>query len=72
MEKVSRFVEAHVAEEKVTRAAVEKAVEGKAQFVRKAMDCLVEEGFLEETPGPHGARLLASVRPFREGADDGD
>jgi hypothetical protein len=72
MEKVSRFVEAHVAEEKVTRSAVEEAVEGKAQYVRAAMDCLVEEGFLEETPGPRGARHLTSVRPFREGIDDGD
>lgn len=72
MEKVSRFVGAHVAEEKVTRSAVEEAVEGKAQYVREAMDRLVEEGFLEETPGPRGARHVTSIRPFREGFDDGD
>jgi hypothetical protein len=72
MEKVSRYVEAHVAEEKVPRSAVEEHVSGKRQYVREAMDRLVHEGFLEETAGPRGARLLTSLRPFREDADDGN
>jgi AAA domain len=70
MEKVSRYVEAHVAEEKVPRAAVEEHVSGKRAYVREAMDRLVAEGYLEETQGPRGARLLTSVHPFREADDD--
>jgi hypothetical protein len=34
------------------------------------MDVLVQEAYAEETSGPHGARLLASLRPYRETDDD--
>jgi hypothetical protein len=71
MEKVSRFVEAHPAEETVSRATVESEVGGKRDYVRVAMDCLVREGYLDEVSGPRNARLLSSIRPYRE-ADDSD
>jgi hypothetical protein len=69
MEKVSRYVAAHVAEERPSRNAVEEAVTGKRDYVRQAIDLLVAEGFLEEQEGPRGARQLRSVKPYTE-ADD--
>jgi hypothetical protein len=70
MEKVSRFVEAHVPEETPSRKAVEEAVTGKATFVRQAMDVLLAEDFIAEEPGPRNARLLRSLRPYRAADDD--
>jgi len=70
MERVSRFVQAHPVEEKLSPAAVEEAIEGKRQYVRDAMDALTRESYLEESPGARGARLLTSVRPYREADDD--
>jgi hypothetical protein len=70
MEKVSRFVEAHVPEETPSRKAVEEAVTGKATFVRQAMDVLLAEDFIAEEPGPRNARLLRSLKPYRAADDD--
>jgi hypothetical protein len=66
MEKVSRYVEAHVPEEIPSRTAVEENVTGKGTFVRQAIDILIAEGYVEESPGPRNARLLSSLRPYRE------
>jgi hypothetical protein len=70
MERVSRYVEAHVAEEELSRGQIEKDVGGKAKYVRRAIDVLAEEGYVEERPGPRGARLIASVGPYREEDDE--
>ena len=72
MEKVSRYVEAHVPEERPSRTAVEEAVTGKGAYVRKAIDVLVAEGYLEETAGPRRTRFLTSLEPFREAPEDAD
>jgi hypothetical protein len=66
MEKVSRYVEARLLEETPSRTTVEGNVTAKAEYVRQAIDILVTEGYFDETPGSRGARLLTSVRPYRE------
>jgi hypothetical protein len=66
MERVSRYVEARVREEELTRGQIEKDVQGKADALRRAIDVLTEEGYVEERRGPRGARLITSVRPYRE------
>lgn len=63
MEKVSAYLV--LAGDEVSRKDVEANVRGKAAYVRQAMDALVAEGFATERDGPHGARLLRTVRrPF--------
>jgi AAA domain-containing protein len=64
MERVSRELERRG--EFVSRTEVVSAVKGKAKFVRQAIDCLVREEFAEETDGLRGARLVRSLRTFRE------
>jgi Bifunctional DNA primase/polymerase, N-terminal/Primase C terminal 1 (PriCT-1)/AAA domain len=71
MEKVSRFIEAHVPEERPTMGDVERGVTGKRDYVRQAVARLLAEGFLKEDSGPRGARYLTSVKPYRE-VDDAD
>jgi hypothetical protein len=70
MERVSRHVEAHVAEEELSRGQIEKDVKGKADALRRAIDVLTEEGYVEERKGGRGARLIVSVRPYREEEDE--
>jgi hypothetical protein len=65
MERVSRYLE--LQSEPVSRTVTEEGVIGKVAYVRAAIDCLVREGFASETSGARGARLIASVRPFRVG-----
>lgn len=66
MERVSRFLEG--LSEPVTRKAVEEARLGRAQYVRQALGFLQLDGYIAETRGPRGARLVASLNPYREGA----
>ncbi len=64
MEKVSRFLEQHG---EVPRARIEEAGLGKqGKWVRVAIDTLIEEECAAETPGPRGARLTRSLKPFRD------
>jgi hypothetical protein len=69
MEKVSLYVGAHVGE-LPSRNDVEKNVIGKGEFVRQAIDVLLAEGYLDEEEGPRNARLLRSLKPYREAEDD--
>ena len=64
MEKVSRWLEEQPPLQ--SRNKVEKAKLGAADYVRQAMDELVLRGYLNETPGPRGARELTMLKPFRE------
>lgn len=66
MEKVSRYVEAHVAEEAPALSAIETGVEGKGAYVRQAVEILVAEAYLEEQSGPRGARRFTSRQRYRE------
>jgi hypothetical protein len=69
MEKVSLYVAAHVDEEPPSRNAVEEHVTGKRDFVRQAINVLVGEKYLAEEEGPRNARLLRSLKPYREAND---
>jgi hypothetical protein len=67
MEKVSRFLEHRVKPQ--PRKQIEDGVMGKRDYVRKAINQLIEEGFATEFEGPRGARLVELVRAF---TDDGE
>jgi AAA domain len=64
MERVSRYLEGETEER--SQAAILKAVTGKESATKAAIGCLLKEGFVVTSDGPHGATLHRSVRPFRE------
>ncbi len=66
MEKVSRYLEQHP---DAPKGAVETGIGGKAEYVRSALDLLVEEGFVSRTSGAHGALIHNAEKPYREAAD---
>lgn len=66
MEKVSRYLEAN---EDAAKGAVETAVGGKAEYIRIALDVLVQEGYATQASGARGALIHNSLKPYRE-ADD--
>lgn len=68
MERVSIYLEGLAAP--TSRNEVETAVKGKREYVRLALDVLRIEGYIGEEDGPRGARLVRSLRPFREAEDD--
>jgi hypothetical protein len=68
MEKVSLYVES-CNSDRPSRNALEQAVTGKRDYVRMAVDLLLHDGYLNVDEGPRNARLLRSVKPYRE-ADD--
>jgi hypothetical protein len=65
MERVSRFLEMQSAPS--SRNEIETYVTGKRRWIRLAVEHLVREGFARETEGPNRARLIASIRPYRDG-----
>ena len=67
MERASRFVES--CHEPVSRTTVTNATGGNAQYARLAIDVLVIEHYFRATDGPRNAKLVESIRPYRE-ADD--
>jgi hypothetical protein len=67
MEKVSRYLEGVT---EAPKGDVEAGVGGKTDYVRLALDLLVEEGYVSRTKGPRGALLHASLKPYREAHDD--
>lgn len=67
MDKVSRLLEASKAP--LSKAAVEKEIEGKREAIRQACQVLVEEGYIEVTNGARNSLMLSSVKQYRE-ADD--
>ena len=64
MERVSRYLEVHG--DAKTRTTIEADVKGKGEFVRSAIDCLVDEGYATEFDGPNRSRPVRLERPFRE------
>lgn len=64
MEKVSRLLEQLGAPASKNR--IERQVEGKAPHIRKAVDVLVEEGYITVEAGARNAILHRLVRPFRD------
>jgi hypothetical protein len=68
MEKVSVFLE--LQHEAVTRNTIESNVQGRAKFIRQAIDALAREGFALESDGARGAKLVESLRPYRHNDPD--
>lgn len=64
MERVSRLLEGSSLP--LSKNAIETAVAGKRDYVRQAIKCLLEEGYIEELSGSRGARLHRSAKPYRE------
>ena len=67
MEKVSRLLEG--SSSPLSKNAIETAVPGKAAYLRQALDCLVEAGYVEAFTGDRGSRLHRSVKHYREEPD---
>lgn len=65
MERVSRFLETRT-DDPPALTQIEQNVSGGTKFKRQAIDALVHGGYAVEIAGPHGARLVKLVRPFRE------
>ena len=64
MQKASIFLER--ADGPQSRRAIESAKLGKSDYVREAIKYLVADGYATEQDGPHGARLVKLLKPFRE------
>jgi hypothetical protein len=64
MEKVSRQLEHETGP--LSKKQIEDIKLGKSEYVRKALDALVTDGYLSRQDGPRGAHLYTSIRPFRE------
>jgi len=64
MERVSRHLELRA--EPLTRNDVQRDVVGKAKYLRLALDQLIAEGYVKETPSARNSRLVEYVRPFRK------
>jgi AAA domain len=56
--------------ESASRSEIERGVNGRAKWVRVAMDRLLDEGYVTEQERPRGARLLCHARPFTSSASD--
>lgn len=67
MEKISKLLEASTAS--LTKATVEKSIEGKAEAVRQGCQVLMDEGYIKVENGARNSLNLSSLRPYRE-ADD--
>jgi hypothetical protein len=68
MEEVSKTLEAAMTP--LSKNAVEKAIKGKAEWVRVAIQNLIDEKFVGIENGSRNALNLKSLRPYRE-SDDG-
>lgn len=64
MEKVSRQLERET--EPISTKQIEEIKLGKADYVRKALAELSEDGYIRREEGTRGAILYTSIRPFRE------
>ena len=67
MEKVSKLLEG--ANGPLSKSAVEKGIEGKADAIRIACQCLIDGGFVEIQNGSRNSLNLMLVKAYRE-ADD--
>jgi hypothetical protein len=67
MERVSRYVEVHSG---CTSREIKESVNGKREYVMRALAALIREGFVEFDAGPRGAQLHRSREPFRRDDED--
>lgn len=67
MEQVSRAVNTHGAP--MSKQEIKEKVKGRAEFLFRAVDLLVDEGFIERRIGSRGAHLHTFLKPYFEDAD---
>lgn len=67
MEKVSKLLEASSGP--LSKSAVEKGVEGKADAIRVACQTLIDDGFVKVENGQRNSLMLNSIKPYRETDD---
>lgn len=67
MERISRFVEITPG---VTKNAIETAVKGKRDYLRLALELLIQEGFIHAQAGSNKSFEHRSIVPFREDHED--
>lgn len=67
MERVSRVMQ--TTEGELSGKQIEAAVSGKREYVRAAVECLVQDGYLTRRTGAYGAFLHRLVRPYVELSD---
>lgn len=66
MEKVSKYVEANPG---ASKTSIETAVKGRGEFVRLALELLVNESFIETERGHRNVTQHKQIRPYREDDD---
>jgi len=66
MEKVSRALEG--AAGACTYRGILERVEGKKEYIRRAVDALIASGHVTTSPGPRNSIEHTSARPYRDGA----
>jgi hypothetical protein len=49
-----------------TKTDIEDRIAGRAQIIRQALAALVDEGYVEQSSGPHNSLLHTIIRPFSE------
>jgi hypothetical protein len=67
MQEVSKTLEASTLP--LSKNAVEKAIKGKAEWVRVAIQCLIDEKFVGIENGARNALNLKLLKPYREDED---
>lgn len=67
MERVSRYIEITPGLGK--RELIDGRISGKGSYLRRAIDRLVQEGYVEVATGPNRQQLHRSITPFREDED---
>lgn len=65
MEKVSRALEASA--DALSYRGILERVEGKKDYIRRAVDELITNGFVSAVPGSHNSIKHTSAKPFRTG-----
>lgn len=63
MEKVSKFVESQ--DLAPSKNVIERSIEGKNEYIRKAIDALLEGGFCKAEQRDRSTQII-SIKPFRE------
>jgi hypothetical protein len=63
MERISRFLEGQ--DEKLTRNALLDSVTGDTHHLRRALDCLIQDGYVGFELGPRNSHLHFSIQEYR-------
>ena len=64
MQRVSMALEGNLLG--LSQKAITDEVEGRAEYIRKALNTLIDEGYVEREPGPRRSWIHRSAKPFRD------